>query len=178
MKRFILSLLCILVSLATHAQFYERVARNIMLQTSRTFRESVLKQLPNTPLSKSVFLLQEFQPVPGHPPVLIQGTAFAIETEYNGKKQLWGVTASHYRFDKPQITHIDSRSILPTRIFAQGGGGINDIAIFPIPGTLKNKIVPLHLAEQTPQLGVLRGRPTKSITKPTAPLRKYLRTEF
>lgn len=153
MKRFCLLLGCLLFSISASAQLYQRTITRLMRQTDVAFQRSLAAKLPQSTLSKSVLLLQELQPVPGYLPALIQASAFVIEDSHNGKKQLWGVTASHYRFAKPQVTHLQSNRRLRTQIYAQGGGGVNDIAIFPIPYTLKDKVVPLKLAEHGPQLG-------------------------
>ncbi len=144
---------CLLLSTSAMAQFYQRTAKQLMRQTDVAFQRSLAAKMPHVTLSKSVLLLQELQPVPGYLPALIQASAFVIEDSHNGKKQLWGVTASHYRLTKPQVTHILSNRRLQTQIYAQGGGGINDIAIFPIPNSLKDKVIPLQLAEHGPQLG-------------------------
>ena len=144
---------CLLFSLPANAQFYKRAITHLMRQTDVAFQRSLATKITAQPLARSVLLLQETQSIPGYAPCLIQASGFVIEETYNGKKQLWGVTASHYRFAKPQLTHLSAKRRLHTQIYAQGGGGMNDIALFPIPASLKDKVVPLKLAAHGPQLG-------------------------
>ncbi|MBO5910619.1 MAG: hypothetical protein J6Q05_00255 [Elusimicrobiaceae bacterium] len=142
-----------LFSVPIHAQFYQRTITRLMRQADVSFQRSLTAKITQPQLTRSMLLLQELRPIPGHIPFLLQASAFVIEDTYQGKKQLWGITAAHYHFQNPQLTHLYTNRRLHTQIYAQGGGGINDIAIFPIPSALKDKVVPLKLAAQRAKLG-------------------------
>lgn len=154
MKRLCLLIGFLFFSLSSpYAQFSQRTLTRLMRQTDIAFQRSLATKITTQPLTRSLLLLQEKQPVLGSMSVLIQASGFVIEDTHNDKKQLWGVTASHYRLTKPQLIHLSTRRRLHTEIYAQGGGGVNDIALFPIPASLKDKVIPLKLAEHGPQLG-------------------------
>lgn len=82
----------------------------------------------------------------------VPGTAFMIEETHKGKKQLWGISATHYGYEQPAIpTSRFSRTALS--FSAQGNDGANDVSVFPIPQELSNTFKPLKLAPHAPQVG-------------------------
>lgn len=82
----------------------------------------------------------------------VKGTAFAIEETYQGKRYVWGVTATHYGYQFPAIPK--KRFVYENFSFrAQGNQHANDVSIFRIPESLANTFEPLKLAEQAPQPG-------------------------
>ena len=83
----------------------------------------------------------------------MEGTAFAIEETYQGKKYLWGVTASHYMYQKPAMKHPAYRRLIRVPFVIQGSTGMNDITLFPIPEKFAEQVIPLRLAKQDAQLG-------------------------
>lgn len=83
----------------------------------------------------------------------MEGTAFAIEETYRGKKYLWGVTVSHYDYQKPAMKHPAYRRVIRVPFVIQGSAGMNDISLFPIPDKFAGQVVPLHLAKQDAQIG-------------------------
>ncbi len=76
-----------------------------------------------------------------------------MEENYHGKKKLWGVSASHYRFTHPVVINPQTKQELPLSLVAQGSYGFNDIALFPLPEQIKNLVEPLPLATKSVQLG-------------------------
>lgn len=82
----------------------------------------------------------------------VPGTAFMIEEIYQGKKYLWGVTATHYGYQQPAVEK-KRFSYTLLQFSAQGNENANDVSIFPIPEELKDKFVPLKLAEKSPARG-------------------------
>ncbi len=82
----------------------------------------------------------------------VPGTAFLIEEKHFGKKQLWGVSATHYSYQKPAIPK-NRFSHVPVTFSAQGNENANDVSIFPIPEELTNTFKPLTLASHSPQVG-------------------------
>lgn len=82
----------------------------------------------------------------------IKGTAFTIEEIYQGKRYVWGVTATHYRYKKPAIP-VRRFSYESTPFIAQGHPRANDVSIFRIPESLANRFEPLKLAPHSPEVG-------------------------
>lgn len=82
----------------------------------------------------------------------VPGTAFMIEETYQGKKQLWGVAATHYGYEKPAIP-ATRFSYAPLTFSAQGNEGANDVSLFSIPEELTDVFKPLKLAPHAPQVG-------------------------
>lgn len=82
----------------------------------------------------------------------VKATAFIIEETYQGKKYIWGVTATHYRYKKPAIP-VKRFSYEPTPFVAQGHLRANDVSIFRIPESLAGQFEPLKLAPHSPEVG-------------------------
>lgn len=82
-----------------------------------------------------------------------KATAFVIEESFQGKKYLWGVTASHYFFDHPVLEIPAQNTEIPILFLAQGHYGLNDISLFPIPQNLQQGFTPLLLAPHPAHLG-------------------------
>ena len=78
----------------------------------------------------------------------VNASAFVIQETYQGKQQLWGVSASHYHFEKPVLTDPRTQQEIPISLLAQGSYGFNDITLFPIPESLQDLVTPLPLATQ------------------------------
>lgn len=83
----------------------------------------------------------------------IQGTAFVLEEHYQGKKYLWGVTATHYLYQKPAANLPYYRKSVRVSFEAQSSAGMGDISLFPLPPQLAEQITPLQLSQQTPRIG-------------------------
>ena len=83
---------------------------------------------------------------------LPHASAFVFEENYNGKKYLWGATASHYFLGEPSLEQT-GKAPIPVQMVAQGHHGRNDVSIFPIPAALQNKFIPLKLAAHSPKEG-------------------------
>ena len=82
----------------------------------------------------------------------VKGTAFAIEETYQGKKYVWGVTATHYGYRFPAIPK--KRFVYESFSFlAQGNEHANDVSVFRIPESLAKTFKPLKLAEHSPKEG-------------------------
>ncbi len=82
-----------------------------------------------------------------------KATAFVIEENHQGKKRLWGVSASHYRFVHPQWEDPATHTLLPLEFVAQGSFGFNDVTLFPIPQAMQPYVEPLTLASRPVKLG-------------------------
>ena len=83
----------------------------------------------------------------------IDASAFVIAETYRGKNQLWGVSVSHYRFEKPTLTDPRTRQEIPISLLAQGSYGFNDVTLFPIPQSMQDLVTPLPLATHPVQVG-------------------------
>lgn len=82
----------------------------------------------------------------------VKGTAFAVEETYQGKRYVWGVTATHYGYQFPAIPK--KRFVYENFFFhAQGNLHANDVSIFRIPESLADTFKPLKLAEKAPEPG-------------------------
>ncbi len=164
-------LVCVLglTALPSHAQVsrlgVEALRRGFMLDMRNSFfnprnLEPALKEhlaraayspLP-ADLQKSVFTITDIDPIARGkylPPV---GTAFLLETSYNGKKELWGVSAGHYSFKKP-IMHYGNDQYALISFEAVGAYGMTDVSLFRIPTSVLRDLKPLKLADTTPQQG-------------------------
>ncbi len=95
------------------------------------------------PLRERALLMRYFR---------VPGTAFMIEETYQGKKQLWGVSATHYGYEQPAIP-ATRFSYAPLTFSAQGNEKANDVSVFPIPQELTGTFKPLKLASHAPQVG-------------------------
>ncbi len=82
-----------------------------------------------------------------------RATAFVFQETYNGKKQLWGVSATHYSFKNPALVGPSSNKEEDISFVAQGHSGFNDISLFPIPSDMQAQFIPLPLAKTSAQLG-------------------------
>ena len=93
--------------------------------------------------------LQDFIP--------LEGTAFFIEEEYQGKKYLWGVTAAHMvDYVGPDIHLRLSLDVglsydIPVTVVAKGNTGMADIAIFKINEDVSDLVLPFTLAKREPK---------------------------
>ena len=103
------------------------------------------------PLKKAVFTIKEKDGFLRW--AYVDGTAFALEETYQGKKYLWGVTASHYLFTKPAMKHPEHWRSVRVPFVVQGSSGMNDISLFPLPEKFIPEVTPLHLASETPKIG-------------------------
>lgn len=91
-----------------------------------------------------------------YPEALLTASSFVIEETFNGKKQLWGVTAAHVANQlsvRPGI--VTQKGIIPIQVAIQGSPDMTDIALFPIPGELAPYVHPLTLAKQSPAAGTV-----------------------
>ena len=114
--------------------------------------QAALKTLPSRvlPAQRAVFVLKERHWILRFGS--IEGTAFAIEETYQGKKYVWGVTATHYLFQKPVVKLPPNYRVIRVPFVVQGSPSRNDIALFPIPPKFAKQLVPLKLAAQDAQL--------------------------
>lgn len=83
----------------------------------------------------------------------LDGTAFVLEETYQGKKYLWGVTATHYLFQKPALKLQNRFRTIPISFEIQGSTGMNDISLFPVSERDVENLAPLHLAAEQPKVG-------------------------
>jgi len=82
----------------------------------------------------------------------VKGTAFAVEETYQGEKYIWGVTATHYKYQFPAIPK-KRFSYERFSFLAQGNARANDVSIFQIPESLAGTFKPLKLADHAPEVG-------------------------
>lgn len=91
-----------------------------------------------------------------YPETQLTASSFVIEETFNGKKQLWGVTAAHVANQlsaNPGI--VTKKGIIPIQVAIQGSPDMTDIALFPIPQELTPYVHPLTLAKQSPAAGTM-----------------------
>ena len=171
MRRYLLLLVCalFLCALPAHGQWYKRLGATLEHDLPSTLRgmtpaqagishalqEAVQRAEAASvatlhPAQKSIFRIKEKDWMTRF--ISINGTGFAIEEPYRGKKYVWGVTASHYAFTRPAVKLADRRKSIRVPFVIQGSAGRNDVTLFPLPENLLSSIVPLHLAAQGPQL--------------------------
>lgn len=83
------------------------------------------------------------------------GSSFVIEEEWEGKKQLWGVTAAHiaHLLEPFPALWLQDQMLWPIDFVALGNDGMADVALFPLPGDWPGDVMPLKLAEKDPELG-------------------------
>ncbi len=81
------------------------------------------------------------------------GTGFVLEETYQGKKYLWGVTVTHYAFQKPAVKLPKQRKSVRVPFVIQGSAGMGDVSLFPLPPQLAGQVTALTLANKTPQVG-------------------------
>ncbi len=101
-------------------------------------------------LQQAVFQLAPLVPTENFPD--LKATGFVLEETYNGKKYLWGVTATHYDFDLVNMES-NGKAIQPALFTAQGSKRLNDVSIFPLSPQTAKQFTPLHLADVAPQEG-------------------------
>lgn len=172
-KRVLLVLCLLIVQLPASAQWYKQLGTAFERRTlAGLHRKTVAKAgLPGSELERAigqatakpkvlpaayaarraVFTLRERDWIMRFGSM--EGTAFAIEETYQGKKYLWGVTASHYVYQKPAMKHPAYRRVIRVPFVVQGSSGMNDITLFPIPEKFAKQVVPLRLAKRDAQLG-------------------------
>lgn len=82
-------------------------------------------------------------------------TSFVIEEEFEGKKQLWGVTAAHIAriMSAYPAVWLEDYAPFPVEFAAIGNAGMLDLALFQLPEEWPRSIPALKLAEQTPKPG-------------------------
>lgn len=82
-------------------------------------------------------------------------TSFVIEEEFEGKKQLWGVTAAHIArlMSAFPAVWLEDYAPFPVEFTAIGNAGMIDLALFQLPKEWPHNIPPLKLAGQTPKPG-------------------------
>ena len=146
MKRWILVLILSSLCVSAQAQWYRQLGHLKVAtpqtadQTAQLTRQAVLQ----AQLENSLLRIQEKDWL--FRLASLEGTGFVIEENYQGKKYLWGVTASHYLFQKPAIKAPQGKTTrVPFEI--QGNVATNDISLFLIPENLADFVTPLHLAD-------------------------------
>ena len=172
MKRYVFLVLCLLslCVLPAQGQWYKRLGATLehdlpsnlrgmtpaqagmshaLEQTVR--RAEVTQAVLQHPAQNAIFKIKEREWLFRF--VSIQGTGFAIEEVYKGKKYVWGVTATHYGYGKPAIQLDDQHKPIKVPFIIQGSAGRNDVTLFPIPEDLVPALVPLHLAVRETQVG-------------------------
>lgn len=107
------------------------------------------QQLPAA-LQKALLTIKENQPVLRHMRLGTQ-TAFVIEDDFQGKKQLWGVSAAHGYLIKAALQDPQTEAKIPVSFATQSGLG--DVALFPIPASVAPHVTPLPLAAKSAQKG-------------------------
>lgn len=87
---------------------------------------------------------------------IFTASSFVIEEEYQGRKYLWGVTASHIAKIMtafPSVHFWRGEELFPIRFEMQGNMEMADLALFPIPKSMASQVKPLPLAPYAPQTG-------------------------
>ena len=79
-------------------------------------------------------------------------SGFVLEETFQGKTYRWGVTVSHYNFQKPYLQTRNGKK-LPILLLAQGAQGHNDISLFALPQEVEHAFIPMHLATEAPRKG-------------------------
>lgn len=119
----------------------------------QTVRQAYRSTCIDPTLWQGLFTLREHHPAAWDD---ITASAFVIEDNFNGKKRLWGVTATHYLFLEPVIAYMSNgyspATPLPIHIEAQGDMSLRDVSLFPLPDEVADFVVPLRLAAQLPAL--------------------------
>lgn len=82
-------------------------------------------------------------------------TSFVIEEEFEGKKQLWGVTAAHIArlMSAYPAVWLEDYAPFPVEFAAIGNAGMLDLALFQLPEEWPRNIPALKLAGHTPKPG-------------------------
>lgn len=82
-------------------------------------------------------------------------TSFVIEEEFEGEKQLWGVTAAHIAriMSAFPAVWLEDYASFPVEFTAIGNAGMIDLALFRLPEDWPGNISALKLAGQTPKPG-------------------------
>lgn len=122
----------------------EQAVRLATLATAQTAQQ--------IPLAKQIFTIEE-SPELDRSILAIPASAFVIEETYQGHTQLWGVSAAHYKFERPTLRLQASKSSIYVPFAARGAIGMNDIILFPLPKRMVGKVLPLRLADQPVQPG-------------------------
>ncbi len=159
MNRIVGFLLVLLWAFPLHAQWYKHLGAPFRNTSAAQARLSVALQKQarirtaaqvQTAPEQSIFRIQEKNLFLRWGS--LEGTAFALEETYQGKKYLWGVTVSHYLFQKPALKLAGCQAI-PVSFDIQGNAGMNDISLFLLPPQVAEQITPLQLADQPAQQG-------------------------
>lgn len=160
MKQIIFCLCALLFCAQTmYAQWYKGMLSSKALNAEvleSSIARSVLRHMPGTPaavsqVERAVFRLREqnFFSRVTYP----DGTGFVLEEEYQGKRYLWGVTTSHYLFERPAIKLPDRFFTIYVPFEIQGSIGKNDISVFRIPPQIADKVTALKLAPKEAKMG-------------------------
>ena len=82
-------------------------------------------------------------------------TSFVIEEEFEGKKQLWGVTAAHIArlMSAYPAVWLEDYAPFPVEFAAIGNAGMIDLALFQLPEDWPHDIPALKLSGETPKPG-------------------------
>lgn len=82
-------------------------------------------------------------------------TSFVIEEEFEGKKQLWGVTAAHIArlMSAYPAVWLEDYAPFPVEFAAIGNAGMLDLALFQLPEDWPHDIPALKLSGETPKPG-------------------------
>ena len=171
MRRFIVCFLFLcLYPLPSSAQWYKQAGRTIKKAFTSTLPHTSVAPTLARPLERQVAQATQAAAKPATNPwqktvftiqekdlflrfTALEGTAFVIEETYKGEKYLWGVTASHYLFQKPALKHPLFSHAVRVPFVIQGSSGRNDISLFLIPDEFAASVTPLKLAPQDPPLG-------------------------
>ncbi len=152
-----------------HAQWYKKLtsvqsrlarvtaAPALQTQLSRTVDRTVHQQRCTqathirAPLASSVLKMREADWVLRF--FSMQGTAFVLEETYQGKKYLWGITATHYLYQQPAVQLPGTHKFFRVPFVIQSSAGRGDVSLFPLPAQLAGKVTALKLAALSPQPG-------------------------
>lgn len=103
------------------------------------------------PCQKAVFMMKEKDWFTRF--MSIEGTGFALEETYQGKKYVWGITASHYLYQKPAVKLPNHWRAVLVPVVVQGHALHNDVTLFPLPDEIAAEVVPLKLAKEEIEVG-------------------------
>ena len=159
MRVLVLCLFIVTTAIPAQAQWKKRVAqlfsKRPVVVSSALQRQVARASLPPlsapVPFQNSLVILKENKLFLRS--MHIQGTGFVIQETYQGKTYLWGITATHYLFQKPALLYPDgSNKLIPISLVAQGSPGGADVSLFPLPSEMAGKVTPLKLASRLPKV--------------------------
>lgn len=137
--------------LATQLQQANLPAQQLRKALGDAAQQAVGNSLPME-LEKSVLQFTEGDAYMRSVEGPLTGSAFVLETEIGGQKQLWGVSAGHYFFKTP-IVQFEKKTPAKVLVVAKGATGMTDVSLFLLPHRLVPYVKPLKLATENPKEG-------------------------